>query len=386
MRAQAVGRAVDQVAVDIHVVEGRPQGSQTTLINLLREIAALGRAHEFALYCNDVELCRSRIGVDGFTYVKTEAGGALKRLLWILPRSLKKRSAKRALWQYISTPFFFGKNVVVIHDVLPLTHPRLFPLGFRVRCQVLFFLSMLAAWRIVVVSEFSGSEISRLFPYFRAKLHLVSNGPSFAEEEYFKVPLVSEKPARSYVLTVGRIEARKNQVMLARAFVAAAVPGVDLIIVGRRDLGFSDPLPNHPAVSVRVGVDDASLISLYRNASLFIFPSEAEGFGIPLLDAVLFGIPVISSDQTAMPEVAGDAAKFFNPLAPNAEMELTRLIAGHFGAAPIAPPSLEQRHTRANRFNWRSSAQSLHDLLQIGSGDFVSPMPQQMDEDVATRP
>lgn len=356
-------RYATPVAVDAHVIEGRPQGSRTTLLCLLREIAALGRAGDFALYCTDPELCRERLGVGGFHYVETPRAGSIKRLIWTLPRALWATSAKSAVWQYISTPFFRGKNYVVIHDVLPFTHPHLFPFGFRLRCQILFTLSMFGAEKIFVVSEFSRNAVALLYPSLARKLAVVPNGPSFPLEAYFVAERSQSPRSRPYVMTVGRIEERKNIPLLANAFIAAGLKDVDLIVVGKSDLTGSSPLPIHPNIRVLDKADDGELQALYLGAALFVFPSQAEGFGIPLLDAILFGIPTISSSLTAMTEVAGDCAALFDPTSRDASTNLTSMIRGHFAHNPIPAPTLEQRQRQSNKFSWKRSAEIfLHEI------------------------
>lgn len=350
------------IAVDAHILEGRPQGSRTTLTNLLREIATLGRAGEFALYCSDPALCQARLGVEGFKYVTVPHAGSIKRLLWTLPRALAGAGARQALWQYIRTPFFSGRNYVVIHDVLPFTHPKLFPLGFRLRCQLLFTLSMFGAEKIVVVSEFSRRAVEKLFPSLARKLVVVPNGPSFPLETYFREEPMPSLRSRPYILTVGRIEERKNIPLLARAFIASGLNDVDLVIVGKRDLQFGGLLPSHPGIHVLDNVDDEELQTLYRGASLFVFPSQAEGFGIPLLDAILFGVPTISSGLTAMEEVAGDCATLFDPTAKDVESTLAGLIASHFHAR-FPGASMSQREAKSQEFNWRRSATVLVSLF-----------------------
>lgn len=352
-----------KIAVDAHVIEGKPQGSRTTLTRLLQAVAQLGRSSDLALYSSNPEVSQERIGESGFQFVRLRKAGSLRRLLISLPRVMNRNGVETSVWQYISSPFVRGRRVVVIHDVLPYTHQYLFPFWFRVRCQLLFFMSMCMAWRIIVVSEFSRREISRLFPFLGHKVATIVNGPSFSPEVYFAEP-PSRAVFRPYIITVGRVEARKNFGMLARAFLAAKLTGVDLRIVGRFDLDDSGArLPEEATVILMQDVTDEELVDLYRNASLFVYPSSAEGFGLPLLDATLFGVPIISSDRTAMPEIGGGMAWFFDPTSPGAEGELRDRIARHFSNDPIAPPSFEQRQAQMARFNWRAGAVKLLQLL-----------------------
>jgi len=353
-----------KVAIDAHVIEGRPQGSQTVLIGLLRAIAAIGESRRFAIYCSDPDLCRSRIGVDGFDYVQIPPSGSFARLFWTLPQALRRNDARAVLWQYIVSPLYWKKNIVVIHDILPFTHPHLFPLFFRVRCQILFYLSMWMSWKIIAVSETAKGEIQRLFPRFADRLEIVRNGPSFPRDVYFKeaAPLASDG-RRSYLLSVGRIEHRKNVPLLVDAFLAAGLSDIDLIVIGNRDLGFAEEIRRADNVILLENVPNDTLIRYYREADLFVYPSAAEGFGLPLLDAVLFGLPVIASDRTSMPEVGGEIPTYFDPLASDAKVVLTGLIREHFTDRPIVPPSLEARMSHYERFNWQNGAKNLTEIV-----------------------
>ena len=110
------------------------------------------------------------------------------------------------------------------------------------------------------------------------------------------------------------------------------------------------------------------MIDIFRGASLFAFPSKAEGFGIPLLDALLFGIPTISSNQTAMTEVAGNLATFFDPTSSDADFLIADLIRCHFGGRPIAAPSMEQRRKQAAKFSWDSNAKRFLAVIDAALG------------------
>ncbi len=109
-------------------------------------------------------------------------------------------------------------------------------------------------------------------------------------------------------------------------------------------------------------VKDSELKNIYRGAELFVFPSVAEGFGIPLLDAVLFGVPALSSELTSMPDVAGTLAAYFDPTAKNAEIDLADRICQHFTGKPISRPTMKERLEHARKFSWEAGA---HDLLNI---------------------
>ncbi len=179
---------------------------------------------------------------------------------------------------------------------------------------------------VCTVSHYSLAEIAAAYGLAPDKLLLTPNGvdtqrfhPQTKEEE----PLPSGLRASEYILTVGRLEPRKNHLRLLEAYVQLSQPRAPLVIVGKRDFGFNAFLERLRqlglADDVRVleDVDDQMLPTLYRNARLFIYASMAEGFGMPVLEAMASGIPVITSNTTSLPEVAGlppdDAALLCDP-------------------------------------------------------------------------
>lgn len=360
-----------RLAIDAHVIDGRPQGSRTVLIQLLRAIARSGRAGDFLLFSADPAGCAEAIGEGGsaFRYARLPHTGSIHRLLIVWPKLLREHGHPVTLFQYISPPLTSATTLVSIHDVLPLTHPTLFPRLFRWRSQALFTLSMFRARCITTVSRTAEREIARRFPSLAPRIRQVTNGPSFEEEEYFRPR--EDRPPRPYVLAVGRIDPRKNMALLIDAFAEAAVSGVELVIVGQTDNGERFEPANRPGIRHITRASDTELITLYRGASLFVFPSAAEGFGLPLLDALLFGLPVIASDRTAMPEVAGGLASLFDPTATDACSQLAKRIRGHFETDPIPSPTLAQRRERAALFNWSAAAAAL-----LAAFDEVAAPPQ----------
>lgn len=344
-----------RIGIDAHVITGKFQGTRTTLTSLLRAIARRAPAHDIVVYTDDVAAARDIIGPSEFSYRPLGHAGSIKRLTRVFPRLLREDAIDVAVFQYNAPLTGKSRNVVFIHDILPMTHPRFFPWHNRLRVWLFCSLSVLRAARIIAVSDYTRRAVELYYRLKSDKISVVLNGPSFPPETYAQSP-APQTPR--YILTVGRIEERKNVALLVEAFLKAGVPDLRLVIVGASDLGYDFRLPDDPRIENRVGLDDDGLIALYRGASLFVYPSAAEGFGIPLLDAMLFGLPTISSDQTAMKEVGAGIAAFFDPTAADAAKRLADLIAGHFGAKPVGTPSECQRADLLDRFNWdRAAAQ-----------------------------
>ena len=150
-----------------------------------------------------------------------------------------------------------------------------------------------------------------------------------------------------------------GQLSQSEVALMVAVP----VIVGSLDMGYEWEVPQDHRIHQLSNLPDSDLVDLYRGASLFIFPSSAEGFGIPLLDATLFGLPVISSNRTSMPEVAGSLATYFDPEESDAQAVLGKLISGHFGAEPIRWGSASDTQAQLRKFSWRSVARRFAQIV-----------------------
>lgn len=254
--------------------------------------------------------------------------------------------------------------VMSIHDLLPLRHPELFP-----RATVLHTRLSLAfarrARRLLTNSEHTRAEvIERLgFPPERVVTTRFGIDPRFRPEAVDPAWLRERFGIeRSYVLTVGTVEPRKNLPATLRAFGLAAgrVPAHDLVIVGSRGWGSADAAEDAaralPAAPIVTGfVTDDELVRLYSGASCFVFPSLAEGFGFPPLEAMACGTPVVASDRPALPEILGDAAVLVDPVDPAAIAEaMVRVLESEELAADLRRRGLE----RSAQFTWESCAES----------------------------
>jgi len=170
---------------------------------------------------------------------------------------------------------------------------------------------------------------------------------------------------RPYVLGVGTVQPRKNYVRLIQAFAQLTNQSTDqLLIAGGKGWLYEDILAEaekHPnSVRVLGFVDDGDLPALYRNASLFAFPSLYEGFGLPVLEAMACGAPVVCSDVSSLPEVAGDAALLVDPLDAK---ELTAAMARALADADLRQEMVSQGLAQAARFTWEKAARQLADTL-----------------------
>jgi glycosyltransferase involved in cell wall biosynthesis len=198
-------------------------------------------------------------------------------------------------------------TIVTVHDLAVLRQPEVFPAWTRLYGRTALRPTLRAADRVFAVSEFSKREVVELARVDADRVDVVPN----ALEPVFTA--AGPRLEGDYVLAVGTLEPRKN---LARVIEATARAGVELRLVGERGWGDAGVSGEH--VSWLGRIDDDELAAAYRGARCLVFPSLYEGFGIPALEAMACGTPVVTSAGGALEEVTGGAAVLVDPLDPAA--------------------------------------------------------------------
>jgi glycosyltransferase involved in cell wall biosynthesis len=263
------------------------------------------------------------------------------------------------------TPLVTGApRVVTIHDLAFHHYPQHYP-GWKGRyLRLLTRLSVRRAARVIAVSETTRRDVIRLYRADPARVVAIPNGVS---EEYQRLPageIASFRQAqgltRDFVLFVGTLQPRKNLETLLRAYARVADEiGWDLVVVGAegwqyapvfataRELGLAE--------SVRFAgfVPDATLPLWYNAAGMVACPSLYEGFGLPLLEAMACGAPVIAADVSSLPEVVGDAGLLVPPGDVDGWARAIQMLARN----PARRDDLAQRGLRrAGGYSWRRTA------------------------------
>jgi glycosyltransferase involved in cell wall biosynthesis len=277
--------------------------------------------------------------------------------LWeqaLLPARARRIAAPLLLNPANLAPLRFGGNVVVVHDAVALTHPEWFSPVYAAWHRRALPAVVRRAKRVITVSEFSRAEIAQTTG---VEATVVAGGVDarFRPDADAAGARAALGLTRPYVLTVAGEGARKNLSVLGATARALGERGLELVAAGSRRAHHG------PAIGVggirRLGyVDDALLPGLYAGASAFVLPSLHEGFGLPCLEAMASGVPVVAADRGALPATCGDAALLVEPRRPDVVAEAV--------LAALDDGSLRDRGpARAAGFTWDSAARAVDAVL-----------------------
>jgi glycosyltransferase involved in cell wall biosynthesis len=309
-------------------------GDETYVQNLLRRLpAAAGDEFRFAALTRRPDLVPEGVEPIGLAARFQEL-----RMLWGVPRALRRLRPAVAHFQHALPPAWRGPMVVTVHD---LSFERTSAaMGHRDRAifKVVVPWSVGRARRVIAVSERTKRDLVELYRVPEERITVTPHGidPAFGPGD--------GGGERDYLLFVGAVQSRKNPLA---ALDAAAAVGLPLVVAGpEREPALARELGRRGA-DLRGYVEKDELAGLYRGAAALVLPSRYEGFGLPVLEAMACGTPVVANPDPAVREVAGDAALYAEPdgLAEairRALSERDRLVAAGFA--------------RAARFSWDETA------------------------------
>ena len=356
-----------RIAIDARKL--RDYGIGTYIRNLVRNLARIDRTTDYVLIVQpaDIEI-GSELGDNFRTVPDWSANYSLREQLTI---PLDLRREKVDLFHaphYVLPPLVPCKSVVTIHDCIHLRFPQYLPHRLAyVYARSSLWVATHRASRVLTVSETSKRDILRYFRIPESRIDVIYNAiderlgeePTDAE-----VALVRERYQLSdpFVLYAGNIKPHKNLERLIDAFQmlrrGGGMDNVKLLIIGDEISKYASLRRAvhrhklHKHVRFFGFVPDKTLASLYRLAQVFVFPSLYEGFGLPPLEAMAAGTPVITSNVSSLPEVVGDAAVLIDPYDPAAIADaMRRVLSDEHLRADLRTKGL----ARVKEFSWERS-------------------------------
>ncbi len=363
-----------RVALDVHSIGMRQTGNETYIRNLVEHLAAMQLPEvEFHYYHT-----RHRKDFDHASWRgrvhRLRPHASFVRIPLSFPTALWTHKIDLAHFQYVAPPLCPCRTIVTIHDISFEFFPEYFHPRERARMKLLIPLSGRRAAHVLTISEYSRRQLIETYGLREDRVDVTYLGvsPAFrplSDEEAIAATRRFDL-SQPYILGVGNVQPRKNLVRLIRAFArlrrGKSIPH-QLVLDGQMAwkagqlLEEIDTLGIRDAVKITGYVSEQELVGLYNRAALFVYPSLYEGFGLPIVEAMACGTPVITSSVTSMPEVAGDAALLVDPLS---EDEIAAAMLQAIDRPELAASLRRQGLARSKQFNWRTVAEQTAKIYQ----------------------
>ena len=369
-----------RIGVDIRAALHEPAGIGTLTLNLVKQLTTIDRDNAYYLYGDgsfDFGISSEHV------HPITISTGHLPfgKLLWHVATA--RDAQNRKLDRFLSVgslqiaALTHDFSVLVIPDLSHVLLPQFHVAKSRCTARILMTRALTNARTIVAISEHTKNDI---LTYMRGKVceRDVRVAHIACDELYSRRPSADEIGSvreryslhRKYVLSVGTIEPRKNHALLIKAFAAIAKDrdDIDLVIAGRkgwhyeavfdeaRNSGFESRIRFLDFVPLK------EMPALYAMAEVFVYPSLYEGFGIPPLEAMSCGVPVITSDVSSLPEVIGDAGILVKPNQPD---ELITPLRSLLNNRQLRSALAEKGRLQARKFSWQAFAERILAALQV---------------------
>lgn len=318
-----------RIAIDAHMVGERESGNETYTLNLIKALGQLSEENRYYLFTPRPDLLGARLHTPSHSLRITRVGppNPLVRIPISMPLACRRLGALLLHVNYIAPPLCPCPTVVTIHDLSFEFFPHLFsPRDYLVLSRLVPYSARRAA-KVITVSENSKRDIMRRYRLPEERIAVTYEGA----DDRFK-PLQDEAGLEAikrkyeivgrFILALGNLEPRKNLGRLVEAYGALRRGGRiehKLVVVGRARWRESElyrvvrerGLVGEVIFTGYLPQEDLPL--LYNAADLFLFPSLYEGFGLPPLEAMACGTPVIASNSSSLPEVVGDAGLLVDP-------------------------------------------------------------------------
>ncbi len=358
-----------RIGIDTSIARINQAGSGVYAASLIEALQRIDSADTYCLFADSIQrqmwqrkTLRSRLQTIYHDLAWTH--------LWLLWRAHQERIDLLHVPSSVMPVHAPCPTVISILDTTVLQMPQNFNFWQRTYSRVFIPLSARRASRIVTISEQSKRDIVRCLHVVPEKVTVtyLAASPRFKPVSAQAVRSVRQRyRLDSFILTVGTLEPRKNLSRLLEAYALLEETPYQLVHAGPQGWLFDDVLAQVDRLGLRdkvrflgyVPLDD--LVGLYNAASVFVYPSLYEGFGIPILEAMGCGCPVITSNVSAIPEVAGDAAQLIDPYNV---AELASAIRRVLDEPGLADTMREKGYAHDRLFSWERCAQETLDVYR----------------------
>jgi len=342
--------------------------------NIVQELLRLDTKNEYFLFVQEEGIKHIGLLPNNFNYVQLfSSGGFIKRIFVeqvLLPKKLSKLSIDILFTPSVAIPLFTQKRLfTTIHDIAFVRVPKKYPFLRRVYIRFITYLAIIKSEIVFSVSSFSAKEIESFYNLTSHRVRVTYNSvnpifyKTFSSEELSAFKLKYELP-NQFILYVGAIEPGKNVEVLIRAFFYIKSMGdtqTKLLLTSgiSWENSYVDSLVNSSeykdSVSFLPFIEENNLPSLYASAKCLVIPSKYEGFGIPVIEGMLSGIPVIASDIPVFKEIGADCITYFDQ---NNPLELADILQ-HTLQSVYSKEDKLKAQVRVKSFSWKESANTL---------------------------
>ncbi len=347
-----------KICIDISQVVFKGSGVENYTRNLVREVLRENKktnSHQYILFGTSL---RQKVLLDDFAFELRKEGLIFKTSFWALPPSFTS-----TVWNQVhhvkierltgkidvfhssdwTQPPTRAKKVTTIHDLVTYKFPEASnkTIVDNMRHKNVWVKKEVDA--IIAVSKNTKQDIIDILEIPQNKIHVIYEGVG---EDFLNFKPGKDKTSKKYILAMSGVGNRKNTDRVEEAFNLLKPKGVELSIVGK-NLGF---------------VKQSDLPSLYANSQVFVYPSLYEGFGLPVLEAMSVGCPVITSNNSSLPEVGGDAAIYVDPRSVE---DIKDKITEVLSLSPKSRKSLvEKGFAQSKKFSWNKAAKETIKLYE----------------------
>lgn len=359
------------IGINARYLQRTLTGIERYILEVMKQLGKIDKTNNYTLfYCPHNPLPPQRFGNNQHQYVtKFNTKGRLSRILWeqfYLGKEITAHNIDVFHGTSFVLPFLKScKYVMTIYDLSYLTHPESFTFINKLYFKFFLHPSIYLADKIIAISQATKQDIMKYFRIPEHKIEVIYGAlsPSITrvtDESTLQHIKQKYQLPNKFILFVGLISPRKNLERCIKAFANThKETGHHFVVVGKKGWLYQsvfdlvDKLHLKDKIIFTDYVPDNELTAFYTLADTFIFPSLYEGFGLPILEAMTCGCPVITSNISSMPEVAGNAALLVNPYSVK---EIADAILALHNNKELRTQLITKGHKRTTAFTWEENA------------------------------